>query len=276
MSSKLLLDEPPLIVLPSLARLVGVNCALFLQQVHYWCTHYRQISDKRHFHHGRWWVWNPVTSQRGDEACWTVQFPFWSESTIKRIIAHLRTRKLLLVDRFNLKRYDRTNWYSVDEDALEAALKATARGRPLGQNDPMDQLTLTLSIGSSCTNASGQVDPMHEVNLNRPIPETTREKAEKNTQSPPTPSETWNQLCLPELEMSMTRVTYDRWIRPTRLVALTRDNSSAQATLLADDPYAREWLEERLHPTILRTLSGVLGIEAEDLTITYTEKGAEN
>ena len=272
--NKLLLDEPPLIILPSLARLVGVNCALFLQQVHYWCTHYRQIGDKRHFHRGRWWMWNPVTSQRGDESCWTVQFPFWSESTIKRIIAHLRARDLLLVDRFNLKRYDRTNWYTVHHEALDAALEAAARGRPLGQNDPMDQLTLTLCMGSTCTNGSGQNEPMDQVNLNRPIPETTREKAEKDTQNPPSPAKTWDQLCLPELELSMARSTYDRWVRPTHLVALTRDNGHTQATIQASDGYAREWLQKRLHPTILRTLSGVLGINAEDLTIIY--KGAEN
>ena len=35
-SSKLLIDEPPLQVLPSLALKIGLNEAIILQQVHYW------------------------------------------------------------------------------------------------------------------------------------------------------------------------------------------------------------------------------------------------
>jgi len=35
-SSSLLIAVPPLIVLPTLATLVGLNEAIFLQQLHYW------------------------------------------------------------------------------------------------------------------------------------------------------------------------------------------------------------------------------------------------
>ena len=34
--SRLLIDEPPLQVLPSLAREIGLNEAIMLQQIHYW------------------------------------------------------------------------------------------------------------------------------------------------------------------------------------------------------------------------------------------------
>lgn len=36
--SRLLINEPPLIVLPNLAILIGLNEAIVLQQVHYWAT----------------------------------------------------------------------------------------------------------------------------------------------------------------------------------------------------------------------------------------------
>ena len=36
MSSRLLIDEYPLVVQPSLAALVGINEAIILQQIHYW------------------------------------------------------------------------------------------------------------------------------------------------------------------------------------------------------------------------------------------------
>ena len=35
-TSKLLVDEPPLIVLPSLAVAIGLAEAILLQQIHYW------------------------------------------------------------------------------------------------------------------------------------------------------------------------------------------------------------------------------------------------
>ena len=35
-SHRLLIDEPPLMVLPSLAAVIGLNEAIMLQQIHYW------------------------------------------------------------------------------------------------------------------------------------------------------------------------------------------------------------------------------------------------
>ena len=34
--NKLLLNEPPLMILPTLASNIGLNEAIFLQQLHYW------------------------------------------------------------------------------------------------------------------------------------------------------------------------------------------------------------------------------------------------
>ena len=104
--SKLLLDEYPLIVLPSLAVALGLNEAIVLQQVHYLL----QIS--KHVIEGRKWVYNSYPN-------WCLIFPFLSERTIKRTIYALEEQGILLSDCFNKLKLDKTKWYSIDYDQLD-------------------------------------------------------------------------------------------------------------------------------------------------------------
>ena len=50
--SKLLINESPLQVQPSLAMAIGLNEAIFLQQLHYWIGTSRFVRD------GKKWVYN--------------------------------------------------------------------------------------------------------------------------------------------------------------------------------------------------------------------------
>lgn len=111
--SRLLINESPLQVLPSLAVALGLNEALLLQQVHYWLT------LTRHHHDDRPWVYNTVDQ-------WQAQFPFWSKRTIERVLASLEKGGYLLVAYYNEHPWDRTKWYSIDYDAVEALPAAEA------------------------------------------------------------------------------------------------------------------------------------------------------
>ena len=68
--SSLLIDEHPLVVLPSLAKEIGLNEAIMLQQIHFW------ISKRKHLKGGKHWVYNTYDG-------WADQFPFWSRSSRK-------------------------------------------------------------------------------------------------------------------------------------------------------------------------------------------------
>lgn len=47
-------------------------------------------------------------------------FPFWSTDQIKRILKNMRENEIILVDNFNKKKYDKTNWYAlVDTNLLD-------------------------------------------------------------------------------------------------------------------------------------------------------------
>jgi chromosomal replication initiator protein len=64
---------------------------------------------------------------------------------------------------------------------------------------------------------------------------------------------------LGELQLQMTKATFDTWVRPTYAIAY----ADGAMVVGVHSPYAKEWLENRLHTTIQRTLTGILGRSAE-------------
>src|SRR5690606_5241626 len=130
--SNLLINEQPLVVLPSLAEKIGLNEAIMLQQIHFWLTR------KPHEKDGRQWIYNTYAE-------WATQFPFWSESTIKRTIRSLEKKGLIITGNYNRVKIDKTKWYTIDYEKLERMTS------PSGQND--------LSSGSKWSHGTGQNDP---------------------------------------------------------------------------------------------------------------------
>lgn len=122
--NKLLLDESPILVLPSLAKKVGLNEAIFLQQLHYW------LKDSSHLNDGCAWIYNTYED-------WQEQFPFWSVSTIRRIITKLENANLLVIGNFNKLKIDKTKWYRINYEVLESM------SRPSVQNEQSECSTWT-------------------------------------------------------------------------------------------------------------------------------------
>jgi hypothetical protein len=143
--SKLLLDDKPLIVLPSLAGKVGLNESIVLQQLHYWLLESKNIKD------GFKWVYNTYED-------WQKQFPFWSVRTLKRIITGLETEELIITGNYNKLKIDRTKWYRINNEKLDSLME-----RP------------------ECQNGTSIVTNWHdgEVNLSPPLPEITTETTTK-------------------------------------------------------------------------------------------------
>jgi len=158
-SSNILLAEQPLIVVPKLAVLLGLNEALVLQQLHYWVNKSSNIRD------GRRWVYNSITE-------WRKQFPFWSTDTVKRTVSKLVNSKLVIKDTFNRSAFDRTLWYTIDYDMLNQKI-----------DEKFNTFSSSVPIGANCTNGleqietmtSEQIAPMDESNELQPIPEITTE-----------------------------------------------------------------------------------------------------
>ncbi|HBQ26669.1 MAG TPA: hypothetical protein DD791_09790 [Syntrophomonas sp.] len=190
-----LFNQVPLLVNVELACILGLNESIVLQQVHYWVE--KNKKEGRNFKDGYVWTYNTYND-------WQEQFPFWSDSTIKRIFSKLEKMGLLVSAKYNKKSFDRTKWYRIDYEILNDLLNSRysqndtignsgdssgelamtqeeifsedthyeARNVRAGRNDPMIDINLTQLTMPNCPDYECQNDPLREGNLTRPIPET--------------------------------------------------------------------------------------------------------
>jgi chromosomal replication initiator protein len=74
------------------------------------------------------------------------------------------------------------------------------------------------------------------------------------------------QAALSELELQMTKATFNTWLKPVRLLAWeSNGDSDARTRVVLSTPneYVKDWLENRLCTPIRRTLSGIAGNAVE-------------
>jgi DnaD/phage-associated family protein len=174
MAARLLLDEEPLVISPSLATIVGLNESIVLQQLHYW------LERSTHIYEGYKWVYNTYEE-------WQKQFPFWSESTIRRIITKMEKQELIISGNFNRSKIDKTKWYRINYEKLAQLEQLVDEANSSGQDEQttVQSDTSTVQIEQStdeidspsvqneqsiCSNLTDDL-----LNLTRPIPENTTE-----------------------------------------------------------------------------------------------------
>lgn len=137
----LLMPSRPIVINPDLAYSIGLNEAIALQQVNYWLKETTSGLERD----GVRWIYN-TTEQ------WLEQFPFWSESTLKRTFTRLKQLGVLKVEQLNKSQRDMTNYYTINYES-----------------ELLDEVKVTKSKSSKCTLPSGQNEPMEEVKVERSI-----------------------------------------------------------------------------------------------------------
>ena len=123
--SKLLIEEPPLQVLPSLAEAIGLQEAIVVQQLHYWTRRSNNTHD------GHRWVYNTIND-------WHDQFPFWSKRTIQRILKRLKANDYIITAKPHKRRGDTTVWYRLNYEELgniESSLPSQAAGPEASESE---------------------------------------------------------------------------------------------------------------------------------------------
>lgn len=166
--SKLLINEQPLQVLPSLAKLIGLNEAIIIQQLHYWLNVSKNERD------GHKWVYNTYED-------WAKQFPFWSVSTIRRAINNLEQKGLLITtDEYNKMPIDKTKWYRIDYEKLtdEIGEDTTAQNEQSADATAQNEQPRLSKVSSPVV----QNEQMSLSKMDTPI---TRENTEKTTEKEP-------------------------------------------------------------------------------------------
>ncbi|MFS0575080.1 conserved phage C-terminal domain-containing protein [Sporosarcina sp. 179-K 3D1 HS] len=136
----LLINESPLLILPSLAKKVGLNESIILQQLHFrsLISHYAKDGYR--------WVCKTYEE-------WQEEFPFWSLDTIRRAIRKLETGGIVIsTSAFNRMKMDKTKWYRIDYAKCSS---------PFGQSAP--------SMPAKPSHGEGQIALSEEGNLHSPI-----------------------------------------------------------------------------------------------------------
>jgi hypothetical protein len=128
--SKLLIEEPPLLVLPSLAKAVGINEALVLQQLHY------LLGDPANgkLLGGQRWVFNSLGQ-------WIEgYFPFWCERTLWTIFRNLEAQGYISSCQPEGRR-SRRKYYTLRQEGLARIMEtaAFASSNRQGLRDAMRQ-----------------------------------------------------------------------------------------------------------------------------------------
>lgn len=155
--SHLLINEPALQVLPSLAKVIGLNEAIVLQQLHYWLNNPKVGVEKQ----GEKWIFNTYEE-------WVENFPFWSVSTVKRIFTSLEEQGVVISAQLDAKQRDMTKFYRIDYVQL----------------DTLEQVKLNSSIGSNRADVNNESETITE-NTEVDFSETRNTAYRRGEQEPP-------------------------------------------------------------------------------------------
>ncbi|BAQ10875.1 hypothetical protein OXB_2404 [Bacillus sp. OxB-1] len=155
----LLINESPLLILPSLAKQVGLNEAVILQQLHF-----RSLISKNH-KDGHVWVYKTYEE-------WREEFPFWSERTIKRTMRKLEEEGYVIsTSAYNRMKTDRTKWYRIDYAKCQMVS---------GEFVPLSGAECPDGEGQVGTNRNDNLAPQDCDKLSPPITKELKRKLKKD------------------------------------------------------------------------------------------------
>lgn len=189
--SMYLFDEQPIIANKALARALGLNEALVLQQINYWI----EINKKsgKNYHDEKYWTYNSIRAWQEKD------FDYMSVDTVKRTFAKLEKAGYLLIGNYNKDPRDKTKWYTINDEKLEELylelnkkkleherkiLEKESRNtmhNALGQNALMEECKIYQCNDAYSTDAFDENLPMHYGSLHEPLPEITTKNSSKNT-----------------------------------------------------------------------------------------------
>ena len=122
------------IIRKKLAKEIGLNEAIVLNQLHYWIEKNKRAGNN--YYDGRYWVYNTYEDWQKQD------FEYWSVKTIQRIFSKLESIGLVISGNYNKMPMDRTKWYTIDYEKLEKLAENIEKS----------------TIRTNCPNAKGQSD----------------------------------------------------------------------------------------------------------------------
>ena len=190
-TGKLLLDEAPLVVLPSLATAIGLEAAVVLQQLHFLirmklARHKEHPKEsERDVHDGRVWVWNSYEKWKEN------YFSFLSVRSLQRIFLNLEKKGLVVAGNYNEYNLDKTKWYSINYDhpLIKAITTGTTASHKKNEKNPLvvnsDQREMVVD-SANLAQSTCQIGAYDDANL---APYNTKISCTKNSKTNTTTTE---------------------------------------------------------------------------------------
>lgn len=187
-----LFDEQPILANKALARELGLNEALVMQQINYWIEINKRSG--KNYHDGKYWTYNSIRAWQEND------FDYMSVDTVKRTFTKLAKAGYLLVGNYNKDPRDKTKWYTINNDKLEELFfemnqrkmdeerrvreQKLEESMPnaLGQNAPMDDGKMPQRMIADCSNAFDDFPPVHDGRILQPLPEITTKNTTETIQ----------------------------------------------------------------------------------------------
>lgn len=88
------------------AKMVGVNAAILLENIAHWCEHNK--ANEENYHDGHYWTFNSMKA-------FEELFPYIKARGIRTALDKLKEEGLIIVGNYNKSAYDRTQWYTLTE-----------------------------------------------------------------------------------------------------------------------------------------------------------------
>ncbi len=121
-----LMSAPTIQLIPSLAKKIGLNEAIVLQQLHF------RLCISENWRDGHKWVYKTYEDWQKNE------FPFWSVDTVYRTIRKLEAQGYLVsTNIYNKMHVDKTKWYRIDYPFLHELTSQIAHSK-LGKVELVD------------------------------------------------------------------------------------------------------------------------------------------
>lgn len=237
-----LLDEPPMLVYPSLAVLLGINHSIVFQQLHFLINgqktaknKYNHVADQQGVM--RWWVYNSYPDWVRD------YFPWLSVAALKKIFPALEKDGLVLTMKGVKSKSDRRKWYTIDYEAWDK--KCLMMGEKVAHQP---SATFYPMVGEKVADESSETSSKTPTEIEKTYIPISKEE------------ENWNRA-FSQLEIQLDRASFDTWVRAAHFLKF-EDNIY---TIGVPNQYARDMLQHRLYRDVRRVLMSCVGQPTEIL-----------
>lgn len=151
---------------PEIAKLVGVNAAVIYQNILWWTE--KNAANERHFYEGRYWTYNSVKA-------FDDLFPYLTRAQIRSALLKLEECELIVCGNFNQSAYDRTKWYSPNQQMhLRNLTNAFVQDdKPIPDNKPVTKPD-NISSESQEITVDDVVDAWNDLAKDRDLPKVLK------------------------------------------------------------------------------------------------------